>query len=133
MIFGGIPYYLDYFEPGLSLAQNVDNLFFRKNAVLKDEFDIPVDRFIIYGILMWNELFPTKKICLPMLPSTAITAKTHECPWKKWVDKNYITCIKRWYDWDKTDYQDFVDDFHTYIKNPFEFETITWTIIHSLF
>ena len=39
MIFGGIPYYLNYFEPGLSLAQNVDNLFFRKNAVLKYEFD----------------------------------------------------------------------------------------------
>lgn len=39
MIFGGIPYYLSYFESGLSLAQNVDNLFFRKNAVLKDEFD----------------------------------------------------------------------------------------------
>lgn len=39
MIFGGVPYYLNYFEPGKSLAQNVDNLFFKKNAILSDEFD----------------------------------------------------------------------------------------------
>lgn len=39
MIFGGIPYYLSYFEQGRSLAQNVDNLFFRKGAVLGNEFD----------------------------------------------------------------------------------------------
>ena len=39
MIFGGIPYYLRYFEPGLSLAQNVDKVFFSRNAVLKDEYD----------------------------------------------------------------------------------------------
>ena len=39
MIFGGIPYYLSYFEPGRSLAQNVDNLFFRKGAELGTEFD----------------------------------------------------------------------------------------------
>ena len=39
MIFGGIPYYLSYFERGRSLAQNVDNLFFKKNSVLSDEFD----------------------------------------------------------------------------------------------
>lgn len=39
MILGGIPYYLGYFEINLSLALNIDNLFFNKNAVLKDEFD----------------------------------------------------------------------------------------------
>lgn len=39
MIFGGIPYYLGYFRPGLSLAQIVDNLLFSDNAVLKDEYD----------------------------------------------------------------------------------------------
>jgi len=39
MILGGVPYYLSYFESGRSLAQNVDNLFFKKNAVLSDEFD----------------------------------------------------------------------------------------------
>ncbi|MBQ7568717.1 ATP-binding protein [bacterium] len=39
MIFGGIPYYLGYIEPELSLAQNVDNLFFSRNAILKDEYD----------------------------------------------------------------------------------------------
>ena len=38
MILGGIPYYLGYFEPGLSLAQNIDMLFFNSQAKLKDEY-----------------------------------------------------------------------------------------------
>jgi AAA+ ATPase superfamily predicted ATPase len=38
MIFGGIPFYLNMFEKGYSLAQNVDNLCFSKNGALRDEF-----------------------------------------------------------------------------------------------
>jgi AAA+ ATPase superfamily predicted ATPase len=38
MIFGGIPYYLSLLEKGMSLAQNIDNLFFRKNGELRNEF-----------------------------------------------------------------------------------------------
>lgn len=39
MIFGGIPYYMGYVNPEMSLAQNVDKLFFGKNAVLRDEYN----------------------------------------------------------------------------------------------
>ena len=39
MILGGIPYYLDYFNPSLSLAQNIDALFFNPKAKLKGEFE----------------------------------------------------------------------------------------------
>lgn len=39
MIVGGIPYYLNYYERGKSLAQNVDALFYEKNAKLKDEYN----------------------------------------------------------------------------------------------
>ena len=39
MIFGGIPFYLSYVDGELSLAQNIDNIFFAKNAKLKDEYD----------------------------------------------------------------------------------------------
>ena len=39
MIFGGIPYYMGYVNPEMSLAQNVDKLFFWKNAVLRDEYN----------------------------------------------------------------------------------------------
>lgn len=39
MIFGGIPFYLGYFERGLSLAQTVDKLFFLPNAKLRDEYN----------------------------------------------------------------------------------------------
>lgn len=39
MVIGGIPYYMSYFRPGLSLAQNIDRLFFASNAPLRDEYD----------------------------------------------------------------------------------------------
>ena len=39
MVFGGIPHYLNLFEKGLSMAQNVDNLMFAKNAKLRIEFE----------------------------------------------------------------------------------------------
>ncbi len=39
MVFGGIPYYLDYLKPGKSLSENIDNLFFSKEAKLKKEFN----------------------------------------------------------------------------------------------
>lgn len=39
MAVGGIPYYLGYFRKNLSLAQNIDELFFKKNAILRDEYN----------------------------------------------------------------------------------------------
>ncbi|MDR2907743.1 MAG: ATP-binding protein, partial [Bacteroidales bacterium] len=38
MIFGGIPYYLEQLEKSLSLSQNIDNLFFKSNSTLRDEY-----------------------------------------------------------------------------------------------
>lgn len=38
MILGGIPYYLNCFNPTLSLAQNIDAIFFHPKAKLGDEF-----------------------------------------------------------------------------------------------
>jgi len=38
MIMGGIPYYLSKVDSALSIAQNIDNLFFMDNAELKNEF-----------------------------------------------------------------------------------------------
>ncbi len=39
MILGGIPYYWSFLKKGLSVAQNVDQLFFSETAKLRDEFD----------------------------------------------------------------------------------------------
>lgn len=39
MIFGGIPYYLNYFQRGKSLARIVDEMFFQKGAKLVMEYD----------------------------------------------------------------------------------------------
>lgn len=38
MIFGGIPHYMDFFKPNLSLAQNVDTIYFGEKAPLKNEY-----------------------------------------------------------------------------------------------
>jgi len=38
MIMGGIPYYLSKLKRGVSLSQNIDNLFFERDAELKSEF-----------------------------------------------------------------------------------------------
>ncbi|MCL2327787.1 MAG: ATP-binding protein [Bacteroidetes bacterium] len=38
MIMGGIPYYLEQLKKGKSLSQNIDNLFFSKDSILKGEF-----------------------------------------------------------------------------------------------
>lgn len=39
MITGGMPYYLNYFQKGMSLAQNVDQLFFKNGAKLRNEYE----------------------------------------------------------------------------------------------
>lgn len=39
MILGGIPYYWSFLKMGLSVAQNVDQLFFVETAQLRDEFE----------------------------------------------------------------------------------------------
>ncbi len=40
MILGGTPYYLELLRKGMSLAQNIDGLFFRKDAELSGEYSI---------------------------------------------------------------------------------------------
>lgn len=53
MILGGIPYYLNYFNPSMSLAQNVDALFFDGKAKLGDEFE-----------RLFNSVFDNAEACM---------------------------------------------------------------------
>jgi len=39
MAMGGVPYYMTLLNPEQSLAQNIDRLFFAKNAPMREEFD----------------------------------------------------------------------------------------------
>ena len=39
MVMGGIPFYLSMMDKSMSVAQNIDRLFFAKNALLKEEFN----------------------------------------------------------------------------------------------
>jgi len=39
MVFGGIPYYLNLFDKGLSCSQNIDKLCFSNNVPLRNEFN----------------------------------------------------------------------------------------------
>lgn len=47
MTMGGVPYYMSLLNPSQSLAQNIDRLFFAKNAPMSEEFDE-----------LFNALFP---------------------------------------------------------------------------
>ena len=38
MILGGVPYYWSLLKKGKSLSQNIDELFFKENAILKNEY-----------------------------------------------------------------------------------------------
>lgn len=38
MIMGGIPFYLQHLDKSMSLAQNIDRIFFNESALLEDEF-----------------------------------------------------------------------------------------------
>lgn len=40
MIIGGIPFYWNFIEKGLSVAQNIDRMFFAESGALRDEFDM---------------------------------------------------------------------------------------------
>ena len=66
MITGGIPYYLSYYQSGLSLAQNVDNIFFSTNAPLKDEFK-----------RLFNSIFVNPDMMISLVK--AIGAKHYGC------------------------------------------------------
>jgi len=39
MILGGVPYYMGYFQSGMSLAQNIDNMIFSQSGKLRDEYN----------------------------------------------------------------------------------------------
>ena len=39
MIMGGVAYYMSFFEPGKSLADNIDDIFFREGGFLRAEYD----------------------------------------------------------------------------------------------
>ena len=39
MILGGIPYYMSYLQKGMSLAQNIDEMFFSSGSKLNNEFE----------------------------------------------------------------------------------------------
>ncbi|MGM9847877.1 MAG: ATP-binding protein [Muribaculaceae bacterium] len=56
MIMGGIPFYMNYFNPSLSLAQNIDELFFCKRAKLGDEFT-----------RLFNSIFDNAEACMSIV------------------------------------------------------------------
>lgn len=39
MVMGGVAYYMSFFEPGKSLAQNIDDVFFNEGGFLLSEYD----------------------------------------------------------------------------------------------
>ena len=56
MILGGIPYYLDFLDKSLSLAQNIDRMIFNPNGELYREFDI-----------VYSSLFRSKELYIKIV------------------------------------------------------------------
>lgn len=56
MVMGGIPYYMNYFNPSYSLAQNIDELFFSMKAKLGDEF-----------ARLFNSVFDNADVCMAII------------------------------------------------------------------
>lgn len=57
MILGGTPYYLSLLRPELSLQQNVDELFFGQDAVLKTEYEFmfsSLSKLHVYTGVLWK-------------------------------------------------------------------------------
>ena len=72
MLLGGIPYYLGYLKGDLSLAQNIDRLFFSRKAVFRDEYDrlfasvfhnAPAMKAIVKLLYTRNAGYTRKEIC----------------------------------------------------------------------
>jgi len=63
-VFGGMPYYFDLFDNGLSALQNIDYLYFGKNAKLLNEYKELVDTFFSsskYYQLIFEFLYEKKQ------------------------------------------------------------------------
>lgn len=60
MALGGVPYYLKYVTPGLSAAENIQNIFFANDAPLKDEF-----------LKLFNSLFSDAKTYIELIKQIA--------------------------------------------------------------
>jgi predicted AAA+ superfamily ATPase len=56
MVFGGIPYYLSYFQKGLSFEQNVDRILFGAKPRLKGEFN-----------RLFNAIFANAEDCMKVV------------------------------------------------------------------
>ena len=76
MIMGGIPYYLKQLEPGRTLADNIDNCFFRSHGKLWDEFDNLYDTLFENAPMYVHivEALSTKRMGLTR---EEVIAKTH--------------------------------------------------------
>lgn len=64
MILGGIPYYLDMIEKELPFTQNIDNLFYRKGAPLRTEYEF-----------LFRSLFKSATIYRQVVETVAKTAR----------------------------------------------------------
>jgi AAA+ ATPase superfamily predicted ATPase len=72
MIVGGVPYYLSLMDAKMSLAQNIDTLFFGDSPLLKDEFSV------LYHSLFKSAEIHTKIVEALSTKATGLTRKEIE-------------------------------------------------------
>ena len=80
MAMGGVPYYMNLLNPEQSLAQNIDRLFFAKNAPMREEFDELFNALfnsISYFGLDKND--QVKFLSLPITSYCSQISNVHKC------------------------------------------------------
>lgn len=108
MVLGGIPYYLSKMQKGLSVAQNIDNLFFAQNSELKNEFQN------LYASLFKNYADYIKIVGALSTKAKGLTRKEIEKITKLSSGGGLTTALKN------LEYCSFIRAYHSFGKKKYE-------------
>lgn len=141
MMVGGIPFYLKAFKRQLSLAQNIDALFFEKDAPLRDEYDRLFSSLFINHEVMKSivEAIATRNRGLTrqeILQKTGIANSGEFSNYlKALISGSFIIRYSSFGGGERTDYYKLTDPFCLfylrYVKDSLHGKSVSWTNIDN--
>ncbi len=117
MALGGVPYYLKYVEPGLTAAENIQNIFFELQAPFKDEFQKLFDSLFTesQAYIELIELIAQKKegVSRVLLESTSTFSPGGGRLTQRLKQLEQTSFIESYFPWDKLrgEYYKVIDEF----------------------
>lgn len=90
MVFGGIPYYMGYFQKGLSFEQNADKILFGNRPRLKDEFNrllllsSTIRKIARRWYVYWQPAIPVSPVKKSVKPQVSLWEEVCLTPWQHW-------------------------------------------------